>query len=326
MKIYNHILNPPDYKFNFKNFSIEDICFLDIETTGLSKENNLIYLIGLIHYNKENSSWNLVQYFADSKNEEKNILKEFNCLINNFELLITYNGLSFDIPFIDHRLNKNGLKSNLKKLKNFDIYRRIKKESPYLELENLRLKTVEKSLGIFRDDKYTGKDCIKFYYEYLDSKDERLLERILKHNYDDLYYLVPVMKIFDIVEDAKTIPLILQNREVKIKIRDIDLKGDMFQICSESNIKVKDIIYYTDEYNFQWIENKLKIRFESKKGMITPTKECIFVNVSNWPFKKNLKDLSQYMVPNNIILLKVEEKFVMDNIKLILNEMILSSI
>lgn len=326
MKIYNYILKPLDLKYNIKELNIEDICFLDIETTGLSREHNIIYLIGLVYYDKENKGWNLVQYFADKKDEEKNILQEFSNFINNFKIVITFNGQSFDIPFIEYRLNKYRFKNNLKNLKSMDIYRRIKKENPYLQLENLKLKTIEKSLGIFRNDRYTGKDCIKFYYQYLNTKDESLLERILKHNYDDLYYLVPIMKIFDIIEDAKSIYLKIENKDVKIKIQDMGLQGDMFEISCESSIREKNIIYYTDGYNFQWIDNKLKIKFESKKGKITPTKQCVFIDSPKCFFENNLKDLSSYVVPENIILLQVENKFIMDNIKPIISEIISSSI
>lgn len=322
MVIYDYILEPLDYDFNRLNK--ENICFLDIETTGVSREHNLIYLIGLAYYNSINNCWNLVQYFADSKDEEESILKEFNEFIKRFKVIVTYNGESFDIPFIENRLDRYNLKSNLKALKSFDIYKRIKKEGPFLKLENLKLKTVEKHLGIFRDDKYTGKDCINFYYQYLDTKDQEFLNRILKHNYDDLYYLAPIMKIFDIVEDAKSLSIKKDNTEVKVKIIDMAVNGDMFQIYCESNIRGQNRVYYTDDYNFQWIDNKLIVELESKKGMITPTKKCIFVDIFNWPFRENLKDLSPYMTPSNLMLLKVEQKFIMDNIKLIIKEIIAS--
>lgn len=322
MLIYHYILENLDYDFNEPNK--EDICFLDIETTGLSRDQNIIYLIGLVYYESHNNSWRLVQYFADRKDEEEKLLRDFNDFIKRFKVVITYNGESFDIPFIENRLDRYKIKSNLKGLRGLDIYRKIKEESPYLKLEDLKLKTVEKSLGIYREDKYTGKDCISFYYQYLDTKDEELLERILKHNYEDLYYLLPVMKVFDMVKDAKSLYLEMDKERIEIEVMDISVLGDMFKISCQVNMKDKDIVYYTDAYNFKWVHKTLDIELEGRKGMITPTKKCIYVDISNWPFRENLKDLSPYMAPNNLMLLKVEQKFIMDNIKLIIKEIISS--
>ncbi len=47
-----------------KYFSERNICFLDIETTGLSRKYNEIYLIGIVYYNSKSDYWALKQFFC----------------------------------------------------------------------------------------------------------------------------------------------------------------------------------------------------------------------------------------------------------------------
>jgi len=63
-------------------------CFLDIETTGLSKYHNDITLIGI--HSSEGS-----KIFMDGKD-----LERFENELKRYKMIITFNGKCFDIPFI----------------------------------------------------------------------------------------------------------------------------------------------------------------------------------------------------------------------------------
>ncbi len=53
----------------------EDLLFFDIETTGFSGTYSTLYLIGCVYY--KNGCWNLVQWFADTLDSEKELLETF---------------------------------------------------------------------------------------------------------------------------------------------------------------------------------------------------------------------------------------------------------
>ncbi|CCQ94370.1 hypothetical protein CULT_1840003 [[Clostridium] ultunense Esp] len=322
MDIYEHILESKNHVFDY--FEGKKLCFLDIETTGLNRKNNYIYLIGLIYFDGEKDNWCLKQFFANHINYEKILLERFNSFLNGFNLIITYNGQSFDLPFIKYRLSKYDIYNNIMDIESFDIYRKIKTEGPYLDLDNLKLKTIEESLGIYRKDEYSGKDCINFYYQYINGGSDILKERILKHNYDDLYYLVDILKVFEIIEDIKTLDVNYNGNKMEIIIDNIIIEGDIFRIqCSTSTTDEDlNIIYYQEGFNINWESQSINVELEIKKGLITPTKKALFVNKINYPSTIQLKDLSQYMVPDNVILLKVEDKYIMENIKDIIKELI----
>lgn len=322
MDIYEHILESKNYVFDY--IKERKLCFLDIETTGLNRKNNHIYLIGLIYFDQEKDNWYLKQFFANHIDYERTLLEKFISFLNGFNLIITYNGDSFDLPFIKYRLSKYNIDNNIMDMESFDIYRKIKTEGPYLDLDNLKLKTIEESLGIYRKDEYSGKDCINFYYQYMREGNNILKERILKHNYDDLYYLVDILKVFEIIEDIKTLDVNYNGNKMEIIIDNIIIEGDIFRIqCSTSTTDEDlNIIYYQEGFNINWESQSINVELEIKKGLITPTKKALFVNKINYPSTIQLKDLSQYMVPDNVILLKVEDKYIMENIKDIIKELI----
>ena len=322
MNIYTHLIKPE--KDILKYFHGDNICFLDIETTGLSRKHGHVYLIGLVYFNKKDSSWCLTQLFANHVEKEKDLLEKFNDFIYKFDLIVTYNGDSFDLPFIKYRSKSHNINSKVLSMNSFDIYREIRKNSSYLHLKNLKLKTVEESLGIYREDEYSGKDCISFYYEYMNTKETSLKQNILKHNYDDLYYLLDVVKIFDLIKDIKSTVVNFNGEKVDIEVKDIIINGDVLRILCNAYVtnNQMNIVYYEEGFNINWQDdNFLTIDLEIKEGFITPTKKCLFINKINLPSNISLRDLSHYVVPDNIILLKVEDKYEMENIKSIIEHL-----
>ena len=55
-------LNPG---FFSENFTLSDLLFFDIETTGLSSKTSQVVLIGLIQYNLEASAFEMIQFLAE---------------------------------------------------------------------------------------------------------------------------------------------------------------------------------------------------------------------------------------------------------------------
>lgn len=323
MEIYEHLIKPKEDPLKY--FSRDNICFLDIETTGLSRKFNKIYLIGLLYFNTESESWTLTQLFANHIDNEDKLLKKLNDYIRKFDLIITYNGDSFDLPFINNRCEIHKIENSILDKDSFDIYRKIRTYSPYLNFENLKLKTIEENLGIYREDKYSGKDCIDFYYQYMESKDIMLKEKILQHNYDDLYYLLDIVKIFDLIKNIKSTSINYKGETIYTEIENIIEQGDIFSIsCNVSMTnQATSIIYFEENFNLNWQRDALTVNLETKEALITPTKKCLFIDTTIWPSDTGLKDMSSYIVPNNIILLKVENKYEVENIKNVIKSLVL---
>ncbi|MDO4188868.1 MAG: ribonuclease H-like domain-containing protein [Lachnospiraceae bacterium] len=194
MKTFEYIYDGLEPLDNLTNLTCkDDILFFDIETTGLSRSKNHIYLIGIGHY--IDKGLKIIQWIADSETEELLILKEFISYSSSFATLVNYNGKSFDIPFTKERLNKYNL--IMPELSSIDIYTYIKPLRKILSLNDLTQKTIEQFLGIKREDKYNGGELIKVYKQYEVANDNELLSLLLLHNKEDVKNMHYLTKMLD---------------------------------------------------------------------------------------------------------------------------------
>ncbi len=170
--------------------------FLDIETTGLKRRSDMIYLIGICYDNFKTRL-----FFNDDGISEKKILTDLINFLenNNISRIITYNGNSFDIPFINEKLKKYEIDFSLSKYESFDLYRVIMPYKNILSLNNLTLKTIEKFLNIYRENTYSGKELIDIYTNYLGFRDEENKTLLFNHNLDDIKGLKDVMIILNYI-------------------------------------------------------------------------------------------------------------------------------
>lgn len=172
----------------------EEILFFDIETTGFSPKTSALYLIGVLYYQED--SWCLKQWFANDHASEKELLTNFLSFLTNFCLLIHYNGLGFDIPFLKEKCMQHQLINESKlldQISQIDIYKRIFPYKKKLKVKNLKQKTLESFLHIQRKDPYHGGELIKIYQKYIKqsqtrntSETDSWMHTLLLHNEEDL--------------------------------------------------------------------------------------------------------------------------------------------
>ena len=111
------------------------------------------------------------------------------------DAVVTYNGDTFDLPFLQRRAQKYGLCEKLPLLWSVDLYRWLKKYWPLApSMKSLSQKSVEEAMGLSdkRDDEIPGGDCIPLYNYYLQTKDEKAKQTILLHNADDVRQLARI--------------------------------------------------------------------------------------------------------------------------------------
>ncbi|RKD32710.1 ribonuclease H-like domain-containing protein [Thermohalobacter berrensis] len=329
MEIIKDVIHKPIYipeslieKFNNKKF-----CFFDIETTGLKRSSNKIILIGLL-YNKDNYTV-IKQFFADNLSEEKDILASFIEEALNFDIFITYNGNTFDIPFINERCDKYGYDFKISKEKSLDLLKIVRKNKDLLNLQNCKLKSVELSLGIKREDKISGKESIKMYFDYIKNKNSNLKEIILKHNYDDIYYLPKILKVFDHIENQNKllIPIHVNLKKVKLELNLSNLKfnNEMISIKGHTNcFDFPEQIYYGSNYMLEWKPKigDLQLKLQTYKGKLSNGKKCFYINKEDYDFNISCYDKSNYNVPDKIILVKEGKNLVINNIKNLVSEIV----
>lgn len=185
--------------------SLENIIFFDIETTGLSPKNSIVFLIGFCYF--KDDKWYLQQLMAENIDEEALILNEFSYFLKESYWLINYNGDKFDIPFLKERYSQNNIYYDVKSFKSLDIYKKAKFIKHKITITDLKQKSIETLCGIRRDDELSGSDMINLYKEYITNHNKEMLSLILLHNHDDIKGLTGVLNVISYSQITKKEPV-----------------------------------------------------------------------------------------------------------------------
>ena len=167
----------------------ERVLFLDIETAGLSA-NTYAFLVGLMYFHRD--QFHVEQVFARDYTEEEGMLRHVRETLGRFDTVVTYNGASFDLPFIRTRMSVHRI-PDLDPVGSVDLLhssRRVFREM----LPNCRLVTVERHLrGVDRVDDIPSRFIPRAYHEYVRTKDARIMRNVVYHNRMDLFTMAVIL-------------------------------------------------------------------------------------------------------------------------------------
>lgn len=176
----------------------ENSIFFDIETTGFSPSNSIIYLIGCMRREKDKII--IDQFLAEHKEDEEQILISFLKILECKNTIISFNGIGFDIPFIKAKCSKYNYKEGFQDFQYIDIFKLIGNIKFLLKLPNYKQKTIENFLEISRNDIYNGGELINVFYDYLSNHSSQSEEQLLLHNYEDVLGMLDVLPVLTYLE------------------------------------------------------------------------------------------------------------------------------
>jgi uncharacterized protein YprB with RNaseH-like and TPR domain len=170
------------------SMGLERVLFLDLETCGLAAAP--VFLAGTMHWNGED--FVLRQYFARHYGEEPALLAAVNEQAKGFDLLVTFNGKSFDAPFLTSRALTHGVPLALPK-HHFDLLhasrRRWKLELPDCRLQTLELRVCRRR----RTGDVPGSEVPGLYHDYVRRGDPWRLVPVFHHNLLDVITMADVL-------------------------------------------------------------------------------------------------------------------------------------
>ena len=168
---FKNILPSTEY-YRLYDFFKEETVFLDIETTGLSPEYNSITLIGLFDGIETKTMIQGINLDISALRKE----------LEKYKLIVTFNGASFDIPFIEKQFP--GLLPNIP---NLDLRTTANK----IGLTG-GLKKIEKQLGIRRRklvEDFSGGDALTLWKMYRATGNDFYLKLLVEYNEEDIINL-----------------------------------------------------------------------------------------------------------------------------------------
>lgn len=166
----------------------EQIMFLDLETTGL--RGTPVFLIGTMECLP--GGFVFKQYFARKYSEEISILSEFSKRMASVRLVITFNGKSFDMPFLYSRASAHGIEMPQPDY-HLDVLQEARK-AYRRDLPNCRLKTIELHIcGREREDDIPSADIPNAYNEFVRTGNAYKIQSILTHNLYDILTMADIL-------------------------------------------------------------------------------------------------------------------------------------
>jgi uncharacterized protein YprB with RNaseH-like and TPR domain len=175
----------------FRRVDPRSVLFLDIETAGLSA-NTYVFLCGLMYVHPETGAFHVEQAFARDYAEEAGLLMHVRETLSKFDTVVTYNGASFDMPFLRTRMAVHRV-PDIVPMGSVDLLHATRR-AYRPGLPNVRLVTVERHLrGVGRVDDIPSRFIPRAYHEYVRTQDARIMRNVVYHNRMDLFTMAVIL-------------------------------------------------------------------------------------------------------------------------------------
>jgi hypothetical protein len=187
------------------SIDLERALFLDTETTGLAGGSGTCpFLIGVGFV--EDGAFVLCQLFMRDYREEAAMLRAFLELASRYELLVSYNGKSFDVPLLENRLVLNRQSFSFEAMLHFDLLHPARSLWK-ARFESCRLAELEQwLLGIERENDPSGYLIPNIYFRFLRTGDASELPYLFEHNGTDILSLAALTVAASDMLDEENLP------------------------------------------------------------------------------------------------------------------------
>lgn len=174
--------------------SLERALFLDTETTGLGGTGTVAFLIGLAWFD-ENGHLNVEQLLLKELSDEPAQLAWLRKRVEESELIVSFNGKTFDLPLLGTRyvMNREPPLPERPHLDLLHVGRRLHKA----RLGACRLVSLESEvLGFERGPDVDGAEIPARYAHFLRTGDEQALVQVVEHNAWDVVSMAALVGLY----------------------------------------------------------------------------------------------------------------------------------
>jgi hypothetical protein len=175
------------------------VVFFDIETTGLSGGAGTLAFLAGCGWFDASGAFVVRQFFLAGPAGERAMLDALGGIFDEASLIVTYNGRTFDVPFMETRWAFHRSAAPTDDLAHFDMLppaRRLwsHREIDAPEHDGCSLSALERRvLGFHRLADVPGFEIPARYFQFLRTGDASVVAGVLEHNRHDLVSLAVVM-------------------------------------------------------------------------------------------------------------------------------------
>ena len=170
-----------------------DAVFIDTETTGLSGGSGTVaFMIGVARCTGPKlytTQWVITRFSG-----ERPMLAALSAYLADAQLIVTYNGATFDLPLLRTRFRMHGCADPTLPLAHADLLPWARRNR-LNEWPDARIQTLEREgLGMHRVDDLPSADVPKAWRQWLSAGEATPLRRALEHNRLDLVTLLALLE------------------------------------------------------------------------------------------------------------------------------------
>jgi uncharacterized protein YprB with RNaseH-like and TPR domain len=180
--------------------SVRRILIFDLETTGLAGGTGTYpFLIGFGRF--ETEGIRLFQYFLPDYGREISAFLDMRCLFEDKNVLLSFNGKSFDFPLLRNRMIMNRMENPLASFAHLDLLhpaRRLWRDV----LPSCSLDIIEEEIFLFsRYQDIDGALIPQAYFDFLQTGNTAQIRQIIMHNQQDLISLGRLLFLMHQIEN-----------------------------------------------------------------------------------------------------------------------------
>lgn len=172
-----------------RSFHIKDCVFIDTETTGLAiSGGTFAFMIGVGFYDQD--QFKLRQYFLKEQVQEDAMLLDLLNFMEPFSTIVSYNGVSFDLPIIKSRYRYHRIPAKIEKKDHIDLLKFARMYFRF-QFDDRSLKSIESKVLNFQrsEEEIPGYLAPVIYQDYLKKNEIDQINGVFYHNAMDIVSL-----------------------------------------------------------------------------------------------------------------------------------------
>lgn len=269
---------------NKNNKRYDDLIFMDIETTGLTHQNPIVSIT-------VSDGVDTVTKVIENLKDELELISDFLEKYNGSNF-VTYNGESFDLPFIGQRAKFYNMEFDYEST---DLYKYFNKYRYLFPMKSLRQVEVEKYFEIDRGEDISGAEVVDLFKSHIENHDESILETIGTHNLKDVEGLVYLYENRFLIHRENRIEF----GDNYLEIRDISIDHDTLKLKGVTNFK--DVFLNSKDYLLNVAEGEFTLDIYTKSGKYSKNLICNYVLKKDFPV-----EVSDLKAPYEVVILNLK--------------------
>lgn len=275
---------------------------VEIETTGLRPERSQITVISVAE--TRGNILHTTQWIATAKDDEGALLTRALPVINHSEITVFH--APFLVPFLAARAERVGLTFAPKTVT--DLRSRLVALKPFFPLEKTSRSAIADTLELPLPEDPNGEDIARLTRRLYKQYDKTVADRIAAHNLLHMQALCGMAQFWRRWHRYLTRSLPFFTRPVLL--HEVVYAGD-FLTCTFIVRNENPAFLAKGPVELTVRPRRAIFRIEVQQGMITETMPCLFAEIFDFP---SLADTTGFRVPEGILLLQVEDRFLPDSI------------